>query len=316
MLYQEPEAKIFACSQSVYLAEQIAEKYGVPLGKITFSKYSDGEFQPSFEESIRGLRVFLVCSTFPSADNLMELLLMIDAAKRASAKNITVIIPSLCYARQDRKDSPRVPISAKLMADLLTASGANRLISFDLHNESLSGFFNIPVDNLSASHIFVPYIKNNLMMENLIIAAPDVGGSKRVSRFANALDLDFVIIHKERSKPGVVANMKLIGDVTGKDVILFDDMVDTGTTLAKAAKLIMEQGAQSVRAMCTHAILSGDAYNVIEDSVLTELIVTDTLPLKQHSDKISVLSIDKMLSSAIKRITHGKSISSELFGSM
>ena len=258
--------------------------------------------------------VFIIHSTALGSDEIMETFLMLDAAKRASAKSITAIIPCYGYARQDRKDAPRVPISAKLMADLLTTAGADRVITFDLHAEQISAFFNIPVDNLSASHLFIPYIKENYNLDDVIIASPDVGGAKRAGRFANALDTNLVIIHKERSEPGVVASMKLIGDVTGKDVFLFDDMVDTGGSLAKASDLIMESGAKSVRSMCTHPILSGNAIETIEKSSLTELIVTDTLPIKRKSKKIKVLSVSNMISEAIKRVVDGKSISKTLFG--
>ncbi|MFT7350878.1 MAG: ribose-phosphate pyrophosphokinase, partial [Flavobacterium sp.] len=259
MSHQEPEAKIFACSQSVYLAETIAKKYGVPLGKVTFSTYSDGEFQPSYEESIRGIRVFIVCSTFPSADNLMELLLMIDAAKRASARHITAVIPYFGWARQDRKDKPRVPIGAKLVAKLLETAGATRIMTMDLHADQIQGFFEKPVDHLFASTIFLPYLKS-LNLENLTIASPDMGGSKRAYAYSKFLESDVVICYKHRKVANVIASMELIGEVKGRHVVLVDDMIDTGGTLAKAADLMIEKGALSVRAICTHAILSGDAY--------------------------------------------------------
>ena len=284
MSHQEPEAKIFACSQSVYLAEQIAKIYGVPLGKVTFSKYSDGEFQPSYEESIRGLRVFIVCSTFPTADNLMELLLMIDAAKRASARHITAVIPYFGWARQDRKDKPRVPIGAKLVANLLQAAGATRVMTMDLHADQIQGFFEKPVDHLFASTIFLPYVKN-LNLENLTIASPDMGGFKRAYAYSKFLDSDVVICYKQRKVANKVSSMELIGEVTGRNVVLVDDMIDTGGTLAKAADLMIEKGALSVRAICTHPILSGDAYEKIENSKLSELIVTDSIPLKRESKK-------------------------------
>ena len=310
MLYQEPEAKIFACSQSVYLAEQIAEKYGVQMGKVTFSKYSDGEFQPSFEESIRGLRVFLVCSTFPSADNLMELLLMIDAAKRASARHITAVIPYFGWARQDRKDKPRVPIGAKLVAKLLETAGATRIMTMDLHADQIQGFFEKPVDHLFASTIFLPYLKS-LNLDNLTIASPDMGGSKRAYAYSKALESDVVICYKQRAKANIISHMELIGDVTGKNVVLVDDMVDTAGTLTKAADLMMERGALSVRAICTHPILSGKAYVNLNNSKLEELIVTDSIPIKPLSDKIRVLSCADLFAEVMDKVHNNQSISSK-----
>ncbi|NBL64680.1 ribose-phosphate diphosphokinase [Flavobacterium sp. NST-5] len=308
MPYQEPEAKIFACSQSVHLAEQIAAQYGVPLGKVTFSKYSDGEFQPSFEESIRGLRVFLVCSTFPSSDNLMELLLMIDAAKRASARHITAVIPYFGWARQDRKDKPRVPIGAKLVAKLLETAGATRIMTMDLHADQIQGFFEKPVDHLFASTIFLPYVKS-LGLQNLTIASPDMGGSKRAYAYSKFLESDVVICYKQRKAANVIESMELIGEVTGKNIILVDDMIDTGGTLAKAADLMIEKGALSVRAICTHAILSGDAYEKIEKSQLSELIVTDSIPLKKESKKIRVVSCAPLFADVMRMVQNNNSIS-------
>jgi ribose-phosphate pyrophosphokinase len=308
MPHQEPEAKIFACSQSVYLAEKIAENYGIPLGKITFSKFSDGEFQPSFEESIRGIRVFIVCSTFPSSDNLMELLLMIDAAKRASARHITPVIPYFGWARQDRKDKPRVPIGAKLVAKLLETAGATRIMTMDLHADQIQGFFEKPVDHLFASTIFLPYVKK-LNLENLTIASPDMGGSKRAYAYSRFLESDVVICYKQRRKANVVGNIELIGDVKGRNVILVDDMIDTGGTLTKAADLMIEKGALSVRAICTHAILSGDAYEKIEKSKLSELIVTDSIPLKRESNKIKVVSCAPLFAEVMDRVQKNTSIS-------
>ncbi|WLD24097.1 ribose-phosphate pyrophosphokinase [Flavobacterium dauae] len=308
MSYFEPEAKVFACSQSKELAEKIAKHYGVELGKVTFSHYSDGEFQPSFEESIRGLRVFLVCSTFPSADNLMELLLMCDAAKRASARHITAVIPYFGWARQDRKDKPRVPIGAKLVAKMLETAGATRVMTMDLHADQIQGFFEKPVDHLYASTIFLPYVQS-LGLENLTIASPDMGGSKRAYAYAKYLESEVVVCYKQRKKANVIDTMELIGDVQGRNVILVDDMIDTGGTLAKAADVMMERGALSVRAICTHAILSGNAVDKIENSSLTELIVTDSIPLKKESSKIRVLSCAELFADVMHMVQNNTSIS-------
>src|SRR5690554_381740 len=308
MTYFEPEAKIFACSQSKVLAEKIAKHYGVELGNISFSHYSDGEFQPSFEESIRGLRVFLICSTFPSSDNLMELLLMIDAAKRASARHITAVIPYFGWARQDRKDKPRVPIGAKLVAKMLETAGATRVMTMDLHADQIQGFFEKPVDHLFASTIFLPYVQS-LNLENLTIASPDMGGSKRAYAYAKYLGSDVVVCYKQRKKANVIDTMELIGNVENRHVILVDDMIDTGGTLAKAADVMMERGALSVRAICTHAILSGNAYERIEQSSLSELIVTDSIPLKQTSEKIRVISCAELFADVMHMVHNNTSIS-------
>ena len=304
------EAKIFSCTQSEVLAKEIAAIFGIPMGKVAFSHYSDGEFQPSFEESVRGSRVFLVGSTHPSSENLMELLLMIDAAKRASARHITAVMPYFGWARQDRKDKPRVPIGAKLIANLLEAAGATRIITMDLHADQIQGFFEKPVDHLFASTIFVPYVKS-LNLDNLTIASPDMGGSKRAYAYSKFLKSDVVICYKQREKANVISHMELIGDVKGKNVVLVDDMVDTAGTLTKAAEVMLERGALSVRAICTHALLSGDAYERIENSLLEELIVTDSIPAKKQSPKIKVLSCADLFASTMREVHENKSISSK-----
>ena len=275
MPYQVPQPKIFACTQSRILGEKIAKAYGMELGNVLFSRYSDGEFQPSFEESIRGTRIFIIGSTHPGPENLMEMLLMIDAAKRASARHITAVMPYFGWARQDRKDKPRVPIAAKLVAKMLETAGATRIITMDLHADQIQGFFEKPVDHLFASTLFLPYLKN-LGLNDLTIASPDMGGSKRAYAYSKALDCDVVVCYKQRAKANFISHMELIGDVQGKNVVLVDDMVDTAGTLTKAADLMMERGATSVRAITTHGLLSGDAYEKIEKSKLTELIITDS----------------------------------------
>ena len=303
-------SKIFACSKSIALAEKIAEKYGTQLGEIKLSYYSDGEFQPSFEESIRGLRVFLIGSTFPNSDNLMELLLMIDAAKRASARHITAVIPYFGWARQDRKDKPRVPIGAKLVANLLQAAGATRIMTMDLHADQIQGFFERPVDHLFASSIFLPYLES-LNLDNLCIASPDMGGSKRAYAYSKYLNCDVVICYKQRKQANIIDTMELIGDVEGKNVVLVDDMVDTAGTLVKAAQIMKERGALSVRAVATHAILSGNAYERIENSQMEALIVTDTIPLKHPSSKIKVLTCADLFAEVMHRVHENESISSK-----
>ncbi|MFA5586998.1 MAG: ribose-phosphate pyrophosphokinase [Saccharofermentanales bacterium] len=312
--------KIFSGTSIPQLSKKVVETYfndkNATLNDIELKKFTDGEILVHYNQSIRNDNVFIIQST-NSNDSMMELFLMLDAAKRASAKKITAVIPYFGYARQDRKDKPRVPISAKLMADLLTTSGADRVITLDLHADQIQAYFNIPVDHLSSSYVFIPYIKENFDTENMVIASPDVGGTKRASRYSNVLQTDLVVIHKERSKPGVISTMKLIGDVEGKDVFLIDDIIDSGGSISRAADLLMESGANSVRALICHPILSGNAYNNINNSKLTELIVTDSIPIKHGlSNKIKVLSIDDLLSKAIKRISEGKSISEELFGSL
>ena len=304
------EAKIFSITQSKALAEKIASAYGTKLGKVITSTYSDGEFQPSYEESIRGTRIFIIGSTNPSSENLMEMLLMLDAAKRASARHITAVLPYFGWARQDRKDKPRVPIAAKLVAKMLETAGATRIITMDLHADQIQGFFEKPVDHLFASTIFLPYLKS-LNLDNLTIASPDMGGSKRAYAYSKALKSDVVICYKQRAKANVISHMELIGDVTGKNVVLVDDMVDTAGTLTKAADLMMDRGAKSVRAICTHPILSGTAYERLENSQLEELIVTDSIPLKQESHKVKVLSCANLFAEVMQNVHYNKSISSK-----
>ncbi len=311
----DASVKIFSGTSSLYLADEIAKIYGKTtleqqkLGELKIQKFSDGEFQPVFLESIRGDYVFLVQSTFAPADNLMELLMMIDGARRASAGYITAVIPYFGYARQDRKDKPRVSIASKLVANLLHTAGANRVMTMDLHAPQIQGFFDIPVDHLDSSAIFIPYIEN-LKMENLIFAAPDVGSTNRVREVAKYFEVDMVICDKQRKRANVIAEMTLIGDVRGKNVILIDDICDTAGTLSKAAAIIMEKGALSVRAFCTHPVLSGNAYENIANSVLEELVVCDTIPLKRESEKIKVLSTAELFAVAIRNTFENKSISS------
>jgi len=292
------------------LGKKIAASYGIPLGNVITSTYSDGEFQPSFEESIRGTRVFLIGSTNPGPENLMELLLMLDAAKRASARHITAVIPYFGWARQDRKDKPRVPIAAKLVAKMLETAGATRIITMDLHADQIQGFFEKPVDHMFASTIFLPYLRS-LNLDNLTIASPDMGGSKRAYAYSKALESDVVICYKQRAKANVISHMELIGDVTGKNVVLVDDMVDTAGTLTKAADLMMERGALSVRAICTHPILSGNAYERLENSKLEELIVTDSIAVSQESSKIRVLSCADLFADVMTKVHQNESISSK-----
>jgi len=302
------ESKIFSCTQSTALAKEIAKHYGSPVGNVLFSRYSDGEFQPSFEESVRGSRIFIIGSTNPSSENLMEMLLMLDAAKRASARHITAVIPYFGWARQDRKDKPRVPIGAKLIAKLLEAAGATRIITMDLHADQIQGFFEKPVDHLFASSLFLPYLKS-LNIDNLTIASPDMGGSKRAYAYSKYLESDVVICYKERKKANIISSMELIGEVKGKNVVLVDDMVDTAGTLTKAADVMIERGALSVRAVCTHPLLSGEAYERVEASKLTELIVTDSIPLKKESKKIKVLSCAQLFAEVMYNVHHNESIS-------
>jgi ribose-phosphate pyrophosphokinase len=311
MPLQFNQVKLFAGSNSKVLATKIASAYGKELGDSVLSRFSDGEFQPSYNESIRGCDVFIILSTNQPNDNLVELLMMIDAARRASAHYITVVVPYFGMARQDRKDKPRVAIGAKLIANLITAAGAHRIMTMDLHAAQIQAFFDIPVDHLDGSVIFVPYIQN-LGLKNLTVASPDIGGSNRARTFAKFFNAEIVICDKRRKRANEIESMSIIGDVSGRDIVLIDDICDTAKTLSKAAELIMENGATSVRAVCTHPVLSEGAYKVVEKSKLAELIVTDTIPLKAHSDKIRVLSTAELFAKAITSVNEHGSIS-ELF---
>lgn len=304
-----PQAKIFAVRGSRSIAEKIAQVYGQPLGEVIIQEFSDGEFQPSFEETVRGGRVFLVGSTMQPSENLMELLLMIDAAHRASAKHITAVIPYFGWARQDRKDKPRVPIGAKMVANLLTAAGATRIMTMDLHADQIQGFFEVPVDHVFASSIFVPHIRDQ-KMENLVIASPDMGGSKRANNYAKWLESEVVICYKQRKKANVIDKMTLIGNVEDRNVVLIDDMVDTAGTLTKAADMLYEQGARSVQAYCTHGVLSGKAVDRIIHSRLDRLVITDTIPHAHPTDKIQVLSIAELFANVMHKVHEHESISS------
>lgn len=303
-----PNVKIFSGSSSHYLAEKIAQDYGNSLGQTVFQKFNDGEMSPYFDESVRGCDVFIVQSTFAPADNFLELLLMVDAARRASADSVTVVVPYFGYARQDRKDKPRISIAAKLMANLITAAGADRLMTCDLHADQIQGFFDIPVDHFDGISLFIPYLRS-LKLNNLLFASPDVGGVKRTRNFANFFAADMVVCDKHRKRANEVASMQLIGDVEGANVVLIDDLIDTGGTIVKAAQLIMDSGAKSVRAVCTHPVLSGKAYENIESSVLKEMVVADTIPSKK-SKKIKVISVAPLFAKAIRKIHDHESISS------
>jgi ribose-phosphate pyrophosphokinase len=301
--------KIFSGQATQYLAEKIAHAYGEPLGRVDYKQFSDGEMAPFLAESVRGHDVFIIQSTFAPSDNLMELLLMVDAAKRASAHNVNVIIPYFGYARQDRKDKPRVAIAAKMIANLISAAGADRIMACDLHADQIQGFFDIPVDHLDGSYIFVPYLKS-LGLKDIMFATPDVGGIKRARNFAKFFNADLAVCDKYRKEANKIESMRLIGEVEGKDVVLVDDLVDTAGTICKAAGLLKDNGAKSVRAVCTHPVLSGKAYENIEGSVLEELVVTDTIPLKQDSPKIKVLTMSDLFAKAIRKIHDNESISS------
>ncbi|MDE3214583.1 MAG: ribose-phosphate pyrophosphokinase [Bacteroidota bacterium] len=304
-----PNVKIFSGTGSEYLAHKIAHRFGDPLGKVNIQKFSDGEIGVEFQESIRGQFVFLVQSTFSPTDNLMELLLMIDAAKRASAYKVIAVIPYYGYARQDRKDKPRVAIGSKLVANMLTAAGADRVITMDLHAPQIQGYFDIPVDHLDSSAIFIPFIED-LNLENLTFAAPDVGSANRIREIASYFEVDMVICDKHRKRANEIASMVVIGEVLDRDIVLMDDICDTGGTLTKAAALMKEKGARSVRAFCTHPVLSGKAYENIENSILEELVVCDTIPLRQPASKIRVVTVSDLFAVAIRNAFENKSINS------
>ena len=302
--------KVFSGTKSRYLAVQICQHLGVELGNMNIQYFADGEFEVSFEESIRGCEVYLVQSTFPNCDNLMELLLMIDAAKRASAKSVVAVVPYFGWARQDRKDKPRVSIASKLVADLLSVAGIDRLITMDLHADQIQGFFNVPVDHLYASSCFIPYIQS-LNLDNLVLASPDVGGAKRANNYAKYFKAPLVLCHKHRAKANVVDSMTIIGDVAGKDVVLIDDMVDTAGTICRAADLMKENGANTVRALASHAIMSDPATKRIEESALTEMIFSDSIPYTRQCDKVTIVSIAGMFADTIRRVHDNRSISSQ-----
>lgn len=304
------EVKIFSGENSKYIAEKIAKSLNLDLGQKTLLHFSDGEFATSYDETVRGDHVFIVQSTFPPSDNLMELLMMIDAAKRASAYKVVAVIPYFGFARQDRKDRPRVAIGAKLVANLLCAAGVDRIMTMDLHADQIQGFFDIPVDHLYASGIFVPYIQS-LNLENLVIATPDVGGSKRASTYAKFLDVPLVLCHKTREKANVVASMQIIGDVKDKNVILIDDMVDTAGTITKAADIMKEAGALSVRAIASHGVMSGPASERVQNSQLEEMVFTDSIPYSNRCAKVKQLSIADMFAETIRRVMTNESISSQ-----
>lgn len=301
---------IFSGTKSRYLAEKICASLNCPLGNMNITHFADGEFAVSYEESIRGANVFLVQSTFPNSDNLMELLLMVDAAKRASAKSVIAVIPYFGWARQDRKDKPRVSIGAKLVADLLSVAGIDRLITMDLHADQIQGFFNIPVDHLYASAVFLPYIES-LGLDNLVIATPDVGGSKRASTFSKYLGVPLVLCNKTRAKANEIATMQIIGDVEGMNVVLVDDIVDTAGTVTKAANVMLEAGAKSVRAIASHCVMSDPASERVLGSALEEIVFTDSIPFCKSCGKVKQLSIADMFAETIRRVVNNESISSQ-----
>ena len=307
-MYGHAPMKLFSCRASMHLAQMIADELGIELGKSSVTEFSDGEFQPCFDESVRGCLVFIVQSTNPPADNLFELLLMIDAAKRASAYKVIAVIPYYGFARQDRKDRPRVSIGSKLSADLLSTAGVDRVITMDLHADQIQGFFNVPVDHLFGSAIFAPYIEN-LHLSDLTVSAPDMGGSKRANAYSRHLQSEMVLCHKLRKKPNVIDEMSIIGDVEGRNVVIIDDMIDTAGTVVLAANMMKERGAKSIRAFATHPILSGNAIQRIDDSAVEELVVTDSVPFINTSKKIKVLSIADIFAKTIDAVTNNKSIS-------
>ncbi|MDA3820436.1 MAG: ribose-phosphate pyrophosphokinase [Candidatus Delongbacteria bacterium] len=300
--------KFFSGESSRYLAEQIVENYGVKLGASSLQKFSDGEFQPSLDETVRGHQVFIIQSTFPPIENFFEMLLMVDAARRASAYKVNVVIPYFGFARQDRKDKARVPIGAKLMADLLAASGIDRVMTMDLHTDQIQGFFNVPVDHVYASALFVDFIES-LNLENIVVASPDMGGTKRANAYSKFLDCPMVLCHKAREKANEVSDLRIIGEVEDRNIIIMDDMIDTAGTVTQVAEMMLEQGAKSVRAIATHPVLSGPAYERIDNSCLEEVVVTDSIPLKQKSDKIRVLSIANLFADVIRKVYNHQSIS-------
>jgi ribose-phosphate pyrophosphokinase len=300
--------KLFSCTSARYMAENIANHLGVKLGESSVTQFSDGEFQPRFDESVRGCSVFIVQSTFPPAENLLELLLMIDAAKRASAYKVIAVIPYFGLARQDRKDRPRVSIGAKMVANLLESAGVDRVMTIDLHADQIQGFFDVPVDHLYASSLFVDHI-NKMNLPHLTVSAPDMGGSKRANAYSRHLKSEMVLSYKLRKKPNVVEEISMIGEVRDRDVVIIDDMVDTAGTLTFAAQMMMDRGARSIHAFATHPVLSGPAYERIENSPISKLVVTDTIPLRQQSPKIEVLSVAKLLSETIDAVYHNESIS-------
>ena len=306
---QEKVVKNFAGTNSRYVAEKVCKSLDCQLGSMDIQHFADGEFSVSYEESIRGREVFLIQSTIPNSDNLMELLLMVDAAKRASAKSIVAVIPYFGWARQDRKDKPRVAIGAKLIANILSTAGIDRLITMDLHADQIQGFFDVPVDHLYASGVFIDYLRS-LKLENLVLATPDVGGTKRASAYAKFLEVPMVICYKLRKKANVISDMQVLGDVEGMDILLVDDIVDTAGTITKAAELMMKNGANSVRAIASHAVMSDPATQRVDESALTEMIFTDSIPFTKNSSKVKILSVADMFADSIQRVCNNESISS------